>query len=117
MRYLTVYSEYLHGIQEWTEYPHIYDLLMRLDCLNDCIDELKSLENLEGSLPLLKISKETNYFFGLEWDTWGMDTVKEHIAVIKHELKSCYGIDVDLLINDDESLERAIDGQMTIEEL
>ena len=41
MRYLTLFNEYLRGTRDYSEWSHIYDLLMRIDSCNDCINELE----------------------------------------------------------------------------
>ena len=117
MRYLTLFNEYLRGTRDYSEWSHIYDLLMRIDSCNDCINELE----FRG-----RLSKETDisisvltWFFPCypRWiDYRHLGWFEYQVKSFKSELKQEYGISVDALMECSEEPEEIIDGQISIED-
>ena len=117
MRYLTLFSEYLRGTRDYSEWSHIYDLLMQIDSWNDCIEELEFR---------LDILKETNIALPvLNWFCpsypWGLDYrsvgwFESRVRKFKNDLEWLYGIRVDAFMEFSEEPEEIIDGQISIED-
>ena len=117
MRYLTLFNEYLRGTRDYSEWSHIYDLLMQIDSWNDCIEELEFR---------LDILKETNIALPvLNWFCpsypWGLDYrsvgwFESRVRNFKNELEWFYGIRVDAFMEFSEEPEEIIDGQISIED-
>lgn len=117
MRCLTLFNEYLRGTRDYSEWSHIYDLLMRIDSWNDCIEELEFR---------LDILKETNIALPvLNWFCpsypWGLDYrsvgwFESRVRNFKNELEWFYGIRVDAFMEFSEEPEEVIDGQISIED-
>ena len=117
MRYLTLFNEYLRGTRDYSEWSHIYDLLMQIDSWNDCIEELEFR---------LDILKETNIALPvLNWFCpsypWGLDYrsvgwFESRVRKFKNDLEWLYGIRVDAFMEFSEEPEEIIDGQISIED-
>ena len=113
MRYQTLLDEYLRGTLDYSEWSHIYDLLMQIDAYNDCIEEMK----LRG-----RLSKKTNNALALmTWSFpfmqyWHMCWLENRARSFKSELKQKYGIRMDALMECYEDPEEIIDGQISIED-
>ena len=117
MRYLTLFNEYLRGTRDYSEWSHIYDLLMQIDSWNDCIEELEFR---------LDILKETNIVLPvLNWFCpsypWGLDYrsvgwFESRVRKVKNDLEWLYGIGVDAYMEFSEEPEEIIDGQISIED-
>ena len=117
MRYLTLFNEYLRGTRDYSEWSHIYDLLMQIDSWNDCIEELEFR---------LDILKETNITLPvLNWFCpsypWGLDYrsvgwFESRVRKYKNDLEWLYGIRVDAFMEFSEEPEEIIDGQISIED-
>ena len=117
MRYLTLFNEYLRGTRDYSEWSHIYDLLMQIDSWNDCIEELEFR---------LDILKETNIALPvLNWFCpsypWGLDYrsvgwFESRVRILNNDLEWLYGIRVDAFMEFSEEPEEIIDGQISIED-
>lgn len=117
MRYLTLFNEYLREARDYSEWSHIYDLLMQIDSWNDCIEELEFR---------LDILKETNIALPvLNWFCpsypWGLDYrsvgwFESRVRKFKNDLEWLYGIRVDAFMEFSEEPEEIIDGQISIED-
>ncbi len=117
MRYLTLFSDYLRGIRDYSNKEYIYDLLMRIDSYNDCIRELEYLE---------KLSEETDialpvvicFVPGLpRWLEYAhLGWFEYQVSSLKSELKNKYGISLDALEEKNKTPEEIIDGQITMED-
>ena len=113
MRYLTLFDEYLRGTRDYSEWNHIYDLLMQIDAYNDCIEEMK----LRGSLS----KKSDNALALMTWSFpfmqyWHMGWLENRVMSYKSELKREYGIRVDAFREYSGEPEEIIDGQISIED-
>ena len=84
MRCLTLFDDYLRGTRDYSEWSHIYDLLMQIDAYNDCIEEMK----LRG-----RLSKKTDNALALKtWSfpfmqSWHMGWLESRVRSFKSELK------------------------------
>ncbi len=113
MRYLTLFNEYLRGTRDYSEWSHIYDLLMQIDAYNDCIEEMK----LRG-----RLSKKTDNALALmTWSFpfmqyWHMGWLESRVRSFKSELKRKYGISVDAFMEISGEPEEIVDGQISIED-
>ena len=117
MRYLTLFSDYLRGIRDYSDRENIYDILMRIDSYNDCIRELEYRE---------KLSEEKNIALPvMMWFTTGFPKWLDYrhlgwfecqVRTLKRELKLKYGIRLDALEDKNNETEEIIDGQITMED-
>ena len=117
MRYLTLFSDYLRGIRDYSDRENIYDILMRIDSYNDCIRELEYRE---------KLSEEKNIALPvMMWFTTGFPKWLDYrplgwfecqVRTLKRELKLKYGIRLDALDEKNKAPEEIIDGQITMED-
>ena len=89
MRYLTLFNEYLRGTRDYSEWSHIYDLMMQIDSWNDCIEELEfRLDFLKESniaLPALNWFCPS-YPWGLDYRSVGW--FESRVRKFKNELES-----------------------------
>ena len=132
MRYLMLFNEYLRGISDYSEWSHIYDLLMQIDSWNDCIEELEFrldiLKETNIALPVLNWFCPS-YPWGLDYRSvgWFESRVRKfkndlewlygiRVDAFKSELKQEYGISVDASMECSEEPEEIIDGQISIED-
>jgi len=117
MRYLTLFSDYLRGIRDYSDRENIYDILMRIDSYNDCIRELEYRE---------KLSEEKNIALPvMMWFTTGFPKWLDYrhlgwfecqVRILKRELKNKYGIRLEALDEKNKAPEEIIDGQITMED-
>lgn len=117
MRYLTLFSDYLRGIRDYSDKENIYDILMRIDSYNDCIRELEYRE---------KLSEEKNIALPvMMWFTTGFPKWLDYrhlgwfecqVRTLKRELKNKYGIRLEALDEKNKTPEEIIDGQITMED-
>lgn len=111
MRYQTLLDEYLRGTLDYSEWSHIYDLLMQIDSYNECIKELEFRERL---------SRETdtsNPVMNPRWMQYTQLGWYEYLVrLFKSELEREYGISVDAFMEFSEEPEEIIDGQISIED-
>ena len=117
MRYLTLFSDYLRGIRDYSDRENIYDILMRIDSYNDCIRELEYRE---------KLSEEKDIALPvMMWFTTGFPKLLDYrhlgwfecqVRTLKRELKNKYGIRLEALEDKNKATEEIIDGQITMED-
>lgn len=117
MRYLTLFSKYLRGTRDYSEWSHIYDLLMQIDSWNDCIEELEFrldfLKETNIALPVLNWFCPS-YPWGLDYRSVGW--FESRVRKFKNDLEWLYGIRVDAFMEFSEEPEEIIDGQISIED-
>ena len=117
MRYLTALSDYLNWTHDNPDWIYIYDLLMRIDSYNDCIELLETREKISNDTGIALTT--LTWFFPCypRWlDYRHLGWLESMVRSFKNELESNYGICVDALGKSTEEPDGVIEDQISLED-